>query len=164
MNSSNIGKGELALAKCKNCGKSGFYMEVSSTGLCIACLERAVDSAIKTLEALHSSKSEREKFCKELDKTEEEEAIEKAIRAFGGWDISAHKADGQFARMIRSNSVKFKNIDKKKMEAEAIGSSGAYAVTVDSCTCGDFVKRHLPCKHMYRLAEECGKANFKGIK
>lgn len=29
-----------------------------------------------------------------------------------------------------------------------------YAVSLDSCTCIDFQRRRLPCKHMYRLAHE----------
>lgn len=31
-----------------------------------------------------------------------------------------------------------------------------YRVTASSCTCSDFVRRKLPCKHMYRLAHELG--------
>lgn len=33
---------------------------------------------------------------------------------------------------------------------------GEYAVSLDSCTCTDFSRRSLPCKHMYRLALELG--------
>lgn len=31
-----------------------------------------------------------------------------------------------------------------------------FAVSLDQCTCGDWIHRHLPCKHMYRLAHELG--------
>lgn len=34
------------------------------------------------------------------------------------------------------------------------GSSGEYKTTLSSCTCIDFSKRKLPCKHIYRLAME----------
>lgn len=36
------------------------------------------------------------------------------------------------------------------------GSHGIYSTTLSSCECGDFIRRKLPCKHMYRLAMECG--------
>lgn len=35
-------------------------------------------------------------------------------------------------------------------------SGNSYRVTLDSCTCPDFTYRHIPCKHMYRLALEVG--------
>lgn len=27
-----------------------------------------------------------------------------------------------------------------------------YIVTLDSCSCGDFIRHHEPCKHMFALA------------
>lgn len=36
------------------------------------------------------------------------------------------------------------------------GSHGTYETTLESCTCVDFVRRKLPCKHIYRLAIELG--------
>ena len=37
------------------------------------------------------------------------------------------------------------------------GSNGeVYDVTLDSCTCDDFKHRHIPCKHMLKLALEVG--------
>ena len=34
------------------------------------------------------------------------------------------------------------------------GSSGTHTTALDHCSCVDFNRRHLPCKHMYRLAME----------
>ena len=34
------------------------------------------------------------------------------------------------------------------------GSSGTHTTTLEHCTCVDFCRRKLPCKHMYRLAME----------
>lgn len=39
------------------------------------------------------------------------------------------------------------------------GSSGNHTTTLDHCTCIDFNRRRLPCKHMYRLAMELGMVN-----
>ena len=35
-------------------------------------------------------------------------------------------------------------------------SRGNYETTLEHCNCGDFIRRHQPCKHMYRLAMEFG--------
>lgn len=37
-----------------------------------------------------------------------------------------------------------------------VGSSGHHTTALDHCTCVDFNRRRLPCKHMYRLAMELG--------
>ncbi len=39
------------------------------------------------------------------------------------------------------------------------GSHGVYTTTLESCTCIDFARRGLPCKHIYRLAIEFGLLN-----
>lgn len=36
------------------------------------------------------------------------------------------------------------------------GGHGAYSTTLSLCTCVDFNRRKLPCKHIYRLAMELG--------
>lgn len=36
------------------------------------------------------------------------------------------------------------------------GSHGTYSTTLERCTCIDFIRRKLPCKHIYRLAIELG--------
>lgn len=36
------------------------------------------------------------------------------------------------------------------------GSSGTHTTALDHCSCVDFNRRRLPCKHMYRLAMELG--------
>lgn len=43
------------------------------------------------------------------------------------------------------------------------GSSGTHSASLDKCSCIDFNRRRLPCKHMYRLAMELGliEASFK---
>ena len=36
------------------------------------------------------------------------------------------------------------------------GKHGSYQTALDGCSCVDFARRKLPCKHMYRLAIELG--------
>lgn len=44
-------------------------------------------------------------------------------------------------------------IDRGKSYCEIKGSGReSYKITTSSCTCSDFTRRKLPCKHMYRLA------------
>lgn len=38
-----------------------------------------------------------------------------------------------------------------------------YAVSLDTCTCVDFTRRALPCKHMYRLAHELGRFDLGAL-
>lgn len=48
-------------------------------------------------------------------------------------------------------------INSDGLSALFCGSSPfPYEVTQFSCTCRDFVRRQLPCKHMYRLSIELG--------
>lgn len=46
------------------------------------------------------------------------------------------------------------------------GSSGTHTTALDHCSCVDFNRRRLPCKHMYRLAMELGafQADFESDK
>lgn len=47
-------------------------------------------------------------------------------------------------------------IDKNSAVATFSGSHGVYFTTLETCKCADFSKRNKPCKHIYRLAIECG--------
>lgn len=44
------------------------------------------------------------------------------------------------------------------------GSSGEYTTTLSACSCGDFIRYRLPCKHMYRLAHELGVYDLGAVK
>lgn len=47
-------------------------------------------------------------------------------------------------------------LDKNNCCATFHGRHGNYNTQLNSCTCTDFTRRSLPCKHMYRLAFELG--------
>lgn len=44
------------------------------------------------------------------------------------------------------------------------GSSGNYNTWIAECECNDFRRRLLPCKHMYRLAQELGLYDLSSVK
>lgn len=54
-------------------------------------------------------------------------------------------------------------LDKESGTATFKGSSGTHSASLEKCSCVDYNRRRLPCKHMYRLAMELGliDADFK---
>lgn len=82
--------------------------------------------------------------------------------AFVKWPASIHNAADQKKRIESAKSSKTTpdSIDKEEKSGVFAGSGKKpYMTTLDSCTCGDFFHRQLPCKHMYRLAIELGLLN-----
>lgn len=74
---------------------------------------------------------------------------------FGCWGISVHDAVGQDVRFDRAlfQNLVIASYDAKTGVADIFGSRGnLYATTLDTCTCEDFQRRGLPCKHIYKLA------------
>ncbi|MFQ9567866.1 MAG: SWIM zinc finger family protein [Roseburia inulinivorans] len=75
------------------------------------------------------------------------------------WDYSIHCDHKQVDRQERSENYPFKfQIDKfhKIGVFSSTSELPFYVTTLSNCTCADFESRHLPCKHMYRLASELG--------
>jgi len=80
---------------------------------------------------------------------------------FEKWQSKIHYEPEQVKRILRAQEPNFSNrilaIDKKNKIIVIQGSEERpYIATPVSCTCQDFAKRHLPCKHIYRLAIELG--------
>lgn len=68
------------------------------------------------------------------------------------WE-SVHGQTDQLRRIERSATEIFNyEIDTIGGRAVFIGGSGKYKTNLLKCTCPDFKKRKLPCKHMYKLA------------
>lgn len=75
--------------------------------------------------------------------------------SFGSWDVSIHGADGQDLRFDRAmfQNIVIRSYDPAAGSAEILGTRGeSYETTLDTCTCEDFQRRGLPCKHIYKLA------------
>lgn len=84
--------------------------------------------------------------------------------SFGTWEQSIHDLPDQQKRIASAKKAATspEHIDKDAGVGIFPGSGkNPYQTTFDSCTCVDFSKRHLPCKHMYRLAMEC--REFEGV-
>ena len=78
---------------------------------------------------------------------------------FGHWEALGHLSTAQRTRIERAQKAETtpSSINKVECTGTFPGSGGnLYNTTLNSCTCADFSMRHLPCKHIYRLAIECG--------
>lgn len=79
-------------------------------------------------------------------------------KTFGQWEPSVHSSIDQLKRITsaKKKDVTPTSIDKENMIGIFPGSGKSpYTTTLDNCNCGDFFRRKLPCKHIYRLAMEC---------
>jgi transcriptional antiterminator Rof (Rho-off) len=83
----------------------------------------------------------------------------KFLKEWPEWDSSVHGDDAQIERQGRAMTYKF-TYDVNGLTETARFSSTSdlpyYDTSLSQCTCHDFQDRHLPCKHMYRLAVELG--------
>lgn len=76
------------------------------------------------------------------------------------WPASFITSNEQAKRRKRSHSVILSSLDREKARAKftSVTSWGVntYETSLDMCTCPDFEDRHMPCKHIFRLADELG--------
>ena len=75
------------------------------------------------------------------------------------WDYEIHNDKAQIERQGWAMNYPFSfEIDKENKTAQFSSTSDLpyYNTSLTSCNCGDFEKRKLPCKHIYRLAVELG--------
>lgn len=87
------------------------------------------------------------------------------VKTWSKWDVCANDKP-QIQRMKRAagGEMAVKSFDEKRRTMVVVGASGEkpYTVTLTSCTCQDFKKRGLPCKHMYFLAHRLGLLELPG--
>lgn len=76
---------------------------------------------------------------------------------FGKWDNSVHStvdAEKRYKKAMSADLTPM-SVDRELQKGIFKGSGKTpYEVTLDFCTCGDYKRRQLPCKHIYRLAME----------
>lgn len=74
------------------------------------------------------------------------------------WAANIHTTEDQQKRIDsgKAASCTPAAIDKNNCCAKFHGRRGDYETHLDCCTCTDFSRRSLPCKHIYRLAFEIG--------
>lgn len=80
------------------------------------------------------------------------------------WTPDTHNTEYAEKRIKSAQSAKLTplSVDRENMSCEIKGSGKLpYHVTLSKCTCGDFIRSNLPCKHIYRLASELGALDVK---
>lgn len=80
-----------------------------------------------------------------------------AMQGWNMWDASIHKSQGQYDRLRRAATdrrIKVLWYVPTHHLAKIQGKSGVYLTSYQRCSCPDYRKRRLPCKHMYALAME----------
>ena len=77
-------------------------------------------------------------------------------RVWERWDLSIHEREEQLQRQQRACEINYTplSIDALLGYATFRGTDSDYTTYLTSCTCMDFQRHALPCKHMYRLAYE----------
>jgi len=72
-------------------------------------------------------------------------------------DIDRHPEQQKRIKSAKLAKTTPTSIDKENQTGIFPGSGKTpYETTLRSCTCRDFIVRHLPCKHIYRLKMELG--------
>lgn len=83
----------------------------------------------------------------------------KLLKKMDAWQDSLHSDFEQVKRMLSAKELK-PSIVSLDTEAGTIRVQGSeaepYEATLAECTCTDFSRRLLPCKHIYALAFEMG--------
>ncbi len=111
-----------------------------------------------TSSAMGSQKKSTASDSKFSSQKNAEPVVSSNIR-FGQWPTKTHLQPGQEERMKRGHKIKdqFLTIDPQRQAAYMMNPDGApYRVTLSSCDCKDFSLRHLPCEHIYCLADSFG--------
>ncbi|CCY25425.1 sWIM zinc finger domain protein [Brachyspira sp. CAG:484] len=108
-------------------------------------------AAIKISEENEASNS-KIKVLKQLSETSlDDETIKKYYL------INAQNDDRRIER-AKYETFSFKKLNTENKSADVLNQekTKVYHTTLTSCTCPDFKERNVPCKHMYRLANELG--------
>lgn len=74
------------------------------------------------------------------------------------WETQIHSLEDSKKRILSAQKPDLTplRLDQEDGLAYFQGSHGRYETFLDYCPCGDFKRRKLPCKHIYRLAMELG--------
>ena len=105
------------------------------------------------------SSSQQQRTRTQRESAEKQRAVEeinKALQELPGWEIwdsSIQNNPEQIDRIHRCDEVQVMDYDGQRGLAKVKGSRGDFYLTGSEwCSCMDFKKRGLPCKHMYKLA------------
>lgn len=145
------------------------FVILSSAAICIALIIVSSYRSAKEKRRIQEEmfwERERTKRLAQEKEAAQKEATERIISSiakdfsnmegWNSWDYSVHRVDGQLNRLqraVQEAGISVVCYDPAYKYAKVRGSSGNYYITgASGCSCWDFKKRALPCKHMYHLA------------
>ena len=70
-------------------------------------------------------------------------------------DVCGEAAEARKRRALNGELTPVHINPKTKTGTFSVSDGGQYRTTLSGCTCPDFQKRKVPCKHMYYLAIKC---------
>lgn len=133
---------------CNLCKHERPALQLSPQGLCLDCLQALVT------QIQQGGKSQKDAI--EQIESHAMKPLMEGSPLLEFWSIDSICAPGQRGRLDRglSKACTPHDVDQVLQCGTFIGSSGdKYLATLKDCTCVDFSLRHLPCKHMFRLAD-----------
>lgn len=86
--------------------------------------------------------------------------------SWGKWPDKLHELPNQVKSIAKIREIENFTIEREQGYMDVVSSSdnkSTYRTTLENCECRDFLitkKKEAPCKHMYKLAYECGFRNF----
>lgn len=79
------------------------------------------------------------------------------------WDKEMHSTEDQLKRQKSASESCLTPLSIENSIGIFKGTKNDYITSLKDCTCIDFMRRKMPCKHMYRLAHELNKFTLKSI-
>ncbi len=125
-----------------------------------AAAQRAADAA----KAAYREAAAKLEAKHEQDATTAQVQAPETPSAFPGWTGELHQGEALAKRLAAAGKLPNGQIhlDRKNRSAEIVSRGHTHTVTLKKCTCGDFIRYKMPCKHMYRLALDLGLLDVDG--
>ena len=143
---------------CNLCKHERPALQLSKQGICLDCLQALVTQ-------IQQGGKPQKAAIEQIESLAMKPLMEGSpLLEF--WSIDSICAPGQKGRLDRglSKACAPHIVDTVLQCGTFIGSSGdKYLTTLKDCTCVDFSLRHLPCKHMLRLADMLKKGSLSDI-
>ncbi len=154
------------MPKCWSCGKHSLFLKLSFAGRCYDCereiLRKEEERKKRIIELEAKQEIERQRKLSQFRDYYPLKADNEQTSSFlSVWDNRIHDDESQVTRQRRALCQTTPiEINTKLCSATFISrfSDRIYKSDLVNCTCADFSKHNLPCKHMYRLFYELNHA------
>lgn len=144
------------MPKCSKCGRWGLFLHTNYSGVCSNCVEmeqmqRDAEKR-KRLQEIENRRIKRlSNFRRNIFPIESKD--ERIPKAWSHWPEKVHNEDHQLNLQLEALYEPVPIIIDPENQTGAFFemTTGIIETTLLSCSCREFKKQALPCKHMYRL-------------